>query len=422
MYIGIYVLNSIFAKKNYMYQISELSNGIRLVHKYVDSDVAHCGIIINTGSRDEDENQSGLAHFTEHMLFKGTKHRKTFHILSRLEDVGGEIDAYTSKEETCVTASFLNEFYERAIELLNDVVFNSTFPEREFEREREVIIDEINSYKDSPVDTIYDLFEEMIFPKHPLGRNILGSQKLLKKFKVDEIRTFVAKKYNTDQMVFASIGKIKFDRLQKLCKKYLEQNPANYRNYKRIEFNNKTVFEKKIARKTHQLHCIIGTYAYSYKNPKRLPFFMINNLLAGPGMNSRLNLLLREKKGFSYNIESNYTNYEDTGSFTIYFSSDKNNHEIALELIFKEFSALKSKSLGTLQLNKMKKQLIGQLAIANEIHSNVLMGIGKSVLVYNNVETLKEMYSEIEKVTESDILEVANEILNKDNFSKLIFY
>lgn len=404
-----------------IYQIAELVNGIRIVHKTVDSDVAHCGVFINTGSRDEAENEHGLAHLTEHMLFKGTKHRKTFHVLSRLEDVGGELDAYTSKEETCVTASFLNEYYERSIELLNDVIFNSVFPEKELDREKDVIIDEINSYKDSPIESIYDEFEDLIFPNHPLGRNILGTSKHLKKYKSFDIKNFVSEKYNTDEMVFVSIGKIKFEKLLKLCEKYFGKNSPNYRSHKRKKIDNKIVFTKERKLKTHQSHCIIGNYAYSYREAKRLPLFLINNMLAGPGMNSRLNMILREKKGLSYTVESSYNPYEDIGLFSIYFGSDRNNIEYALELIFKEFDKLRTKSLGTLQISRIKKQLIGQLSIGNEFHSNVLMGLGKSIIAYGQVETLKETISEIEKVSAQDILEVANEILVKEMFSKLLY-
>jgi predicted Zn-dependent peptidase len=387
----------------------------------VYSDVAHCGIIINTGTRDEDKNQHGIAHFTEHMLFKGTKKRKAFHVLSRMEDVGGEIDAYTTKEETCISASFLHEFYERAIELINDVVFNSVFPQKEIEKEREVIIDEINSYKDSPADMIFDDFEELIYPKHSLGRNILGSKKLLEKYTNTDIFKFISEKYNTDQMVFSSIGNIKFEKLLKYCEKYFGSNPANLRNFERLPFTEKIVSKKIVKQHTHQAHCILGTYAYSFCNNKRLPLFMISNMLAGPGMNSKLNMILREKKGLSYNIEANYTPYEDTGNFNIYFGVDKENLNYAIELIFRELNNLKTKALGPMQLSKIKKQLIGQISIGNEIHSNMLLSIGKTYLIYNQIETLKETIKEIEAVTTAQILEVANEIFEHDKFSTLIY-
>ncbi len=405
-----------------MYKTALLENGIRIIHKCVDSDVAHCGIIINTGTRDESNDQYGIAHLTEHMLFKGTKKRKAFHVLSRMEDVGGEIDAYTTKEETCITASFLHEFYERAIELIGDVIFNSTFPGKEIEKEKEVIIDEINSYKDSPSELIFDDFEDLIYPNHPLGRNILGDEKALAKYSDLDIKEFISKKYNTDQMVFCSIGNVKFEKLLKYCQKYFGANPANHRNYKRTKFENQVVVNKKIRKNTHQAHCILGTYAYSFNDKKRLPLFLLSNLLAGPGMNSRLNMILREKRGISYNIESNYSPYEDTGNFNIYFGSDKENIDYAIELIYKEFELLKSKKLGPIQLNKAKKQLIGQIAIGSEIHSNMLLTMGKSYLIYNQVETLKQTIQKIEAVDSGQLLDVANEIFNPDKFSSLIYY
>lgn len=404
-----------------MYGTATLANGIRIIHKSVDSDVAHCGIIINTGTRDEDEKEHGIAHFTEHMLFKGTKKRKAFHVLSRMEDVGGEIDAYTTKEETCISASFLHEFYERAIELMNDVVFNSTFPKKEMDKEREVIIDEINSYKDSPADMIFDEFEDLIYPGHSLGRNILGTKKLLEKYTDDDIIKFISKKYNTDEMVFCSIGNIKFEKLLKYCEKYFGSNPQNKRNFKRIPFTGNVSIERTLKKHTHQAHCILGTYAYSFSNPKRLPLFLISNMLAGPGMNSRLNMVLREKRGLSYNIESSYIPYEDTGNFNIYFGVDKDNLNYSIELIFKELNSLKIKQLGPIQMNKIKKQLIGQISIGNEINSNMLLSMGKTYLIYDQIETLKETIKEIESVNATQILEVANEIFDRDNFSTLIY-
>ncbi|MDD4150390.1 MAG: pitrilysin family protein [Bacteroidales bacterium] len=405
-----------------MYRTAVLDNGIRIVHKSVDSDVGHCGLIINTGTRDEAESQHGMAHLTEHMMFKGTKHRRAFHVLSRMEDVGGEIDAYTTKEETCITASFLHEFYERAIELINDVVFNSTFPEKEIEKEKEVIIDEINSYKDSPSDMIFDDFEDLIYPNHPLGRNILGTKNSLKGLNVSDIKGFINERYNTDQMVFCSIGNIKFEKLLKYCNKYFGNNPANIRGFQRQVFNNKIVENKVLEFNTHQAHCILGTYAYTFNDPKRLPLFLISNLLAGPGMNSRLNMALRERRGISYNIEANYAPYEDTGNFNIYFGSDKENIDFAIELIFKELNLLKDKKLGPVQLNKAKKQLIGQIAIGSEIHSNVLLSLGKSFMIYNQVETVKQTIKEVETVTSEQIQDVANELFDRDKFSSLLYF
>jgi predicted Zn-dependent peptidase len=383
--------------------------------------VAHCGVIINTGTRDEDFNQHGIAHFTEHMMFKGTKKRKAYHVLSRMDDVGGEIDAWTTKEETAISASFLHEFYERAIELMNDVLFHSSFPQKEMEKEKEVIIDEINSYKDSPAENIFDDFEDLIYPGHSLGRNILGTKKLLEKYTDKDIKRFITEKYNTDQMVFCSIGNIKFEKLLKYCNKYFGENPENKRLFLRTPFVGNVAVNKTVKKNTHQAHCILGTYAYPFNDPKRLPLFLLTNMLAGPGMNSRLTMLLREKKGISYNIEANYSPYEDTGNFNIYFGSDKENLELAKSTIFKELDSLKTKNLGPVQMAKVKKQLIGQIAIGSEIHSNVLLSMGKTYLIYNQVETLKETVKEINSVTATQIAEVANEIFDRDKFSTLIY-
>jgi len=404
-----------------VYNTYLLKNGIRIIHKTVDSDVAHCGVIINTGTRDEDVNEHGIAHLTEHMLFKGTKRRRAFHVLSRMDDVGGEMDAWTTKEETCISSSFLIEYYERAIELLNDVIFNSVFPPKEIEKEKEVIIDEINSYKDSPAESIFDDFEDLIYPKHPLGRNILGTKRLLEKYTDTNIKEFISEKYNTDQMVFCSIGKIKFEKLIRFCEKYFGSNPPNYRSFKRSIFSDQIAVNKTIKGKTHQAHVILGTYAYPFSDIKRLPLFLITNLLAGPAMTSRLNMSLREKRGISYNIEANYTPYEDTGNFNIYYGCDKINIELATEIVFKELEILKTNKMGPVQFLKTRKQLIGQIAIGSEINSNMLFSLGKTYLIYNQIETIKETIKEIESVTPMQVMEVANELFHREKFSTLIY-
>lgn len=409
-------------KNHQVYESKTLNNGIRIIHRQVNSDVAHCGILVNVGTRDENEDQIGIAHFTEHLLFKGTSKRRAYHILNRMESVGGEIDAYTTKEETCLMSSFLVEFYERAIELLDDVVFNSTFPQKEIEKERDVIIDEINSYKDSPSDNIFDEFEEYIFENHPLGHNILGTKKSLKKFKTGDFIKFVGENYSTDKIIFCSVGNIEFSKLTKLCEKYIGKHPARTSTTQRLPFRNNIKFEKiqKNAH-THQSNCVLGNYAYSYSNPKRLPLFLLSNILAGPGMNTRLNLSLREHHGLSYNIESNYSTYEDTGLFSIYFSSDKDKVDNAINLIFKELENIKTKKMGTLQLSRAQKQLIGQVAIESEVNSSTLFSMGKSFMIYNKAEGLQETMAMINSITAEQIMEVANEIFDRDKFSTLIY-
>ena len=402
-----------------MYETITLANGIRIIHYRVKSDVAHCCMLMNTGTRDEDERQLGIAHFTEHMLFKGTQKRKAYHLLNRMESVGGEVDAYTTKEETCVSSSFLVEFYERAIELLNDVVFNSVFPQREIEKECDVIVDEINTYKDNPSENIFDEFESSMYANHPLGHNILGTKKSISKFKTADFLDFTKSKYNTDQMVFCSIGDIDFRRLVRLCEKHFGQNAASLRSFSRVPFPDSVKFDKVVKKKGMQANTIIGNYCYSYSNTKRVPMFLVSNILAGPGMNSRLNMQLREHHGLSYNIESNYTTYQDTGLFSIFFSSDHEKVDFAVDMIFRELDNMRNRKMGVLQLSRAKKQLVGQVAIESSSYSNLLFPTAKSFMNYGKAETFKETVALIEAITADDVMEVANEIFVRDKFSSI---
>ncbi len=403
------------------YQTHILKNGIRLIHQQTDRQVAYCAIIINTGTRDELKNEHGLAHFLEHLVFKGTSKRKAYHIISRMEDVGGEIDAYTTKEETCISASFLNKHYDRTIELMSDMIFNSTYPEKELIREQSVVIDEINSYFDSPAELIFDDFEELVFDGHALGRNILGTKKTLKQFNSNSLKQFSNRTHNTDQMVFCSVGNIEFNRLIKSFEKYFGKITTNKRKWTRIPFKKYVPKDKIILKKTHQAHCIIGTTAYDFRNNKQLPFLLLTNLLGGSGLNSRLNLSLREKHGIVYYVESSYTPYYDTGIFTIYFGCDKENLNKSLALIKKEIEKIKNVPLGQMQLKRAKQQMIGQIAISLENPENLLLNLGKSFLLFNKVDSIETVTNRLEKITSSDILKVANEIFKDDKFSTLIY-
>ena len=403
------------------YDSYTLPNGIRLIHKFVPSLVSHCGLLINTGSRDENDQEHGMAHFIEHVFFKGTKKRKTFHILSRLEDVGGQINAYTTKEETCIYAAFLSDYYNRSVELISDIIFNSTFPAKEINKEKEVIIDEINSYKDIPGEMIFDDFEEMVFKNNPLGRNILGTSEKLKSFTKQNIENFIQNNYHTDEMVICSVGNIIFPKLLKLVQKYFEKIPASYRVSQRKKISNYSPNQKTIKKNAHQAHCIIGNIAYDHKDDRRIGLALLNNLMGGPGLNSRLNLSLREKNGFAYNIESNYSPYSDTGLFNIYFSTDKNNLNRSLNIIQKELKLIKSKKLGKLQLQKAKRQITGQLAISSENNENMMLAMAKSHLIYNKFDSIEKISKKIEKITSEQILEIANDILVTDKLSSLIF-
>ena len=398
-----------------------LSNGIRLIHQQTVSPVAHLGVLINTGSRDEAQEEHGLAHFIEHSVFKGTKKRKAFHVLSRIEDVGGELNAYTTKEETTLHSTFLRQDYDRAAELLSDILFNSVYPQKEINREKEVIAEEINSYRDTPSELIFDEFEELVFDGHPIARNILGTTEKIDKFTRDSILNFIENNYHTDQMVISSVGKLKFERLIGYAEKYFGSATAKLRSNSRKPFENYTPATRLEDKDTFQSHCMIGNIAYDVQHPKRIIMVLLNNIIGGPAMNSRLNLALRERRGMAYNVESNYTAYTDTGLFNVYFGTDRENFEKALTLVRKEFKQLRETRLGTSQLNKVKKQMIGQIAVSAESHDDLMLAIGKSYLLYNKVDSLSEVFKKIEAISDSDLLEVANEVLDENRLSTLVY-
>lgn len=398
-----------------------LNNGIRLVHSQTTSEVAHCGIIINAGSRDELPHEHGTAHFIEHMLFKGTTHRKSYHILSRLEDVGGELNAYTTKEETAIHASFLKEHYPRATELLADLLFSSTFPPAEIEKEKEVVIEEINSYLDNPAEYIFDEFEEQVFPDQPIGRNILGSPDTVRSITADSIRQFIKRNYSTSQMVFCSVGAISPKKIIALFEKYFSRIEASNgdRRHKADYRYNPVSIEKKMD--TFQNHCIIGNIGYDLHHSRRMGLFMLNNILGGQGMNSRLNLSLREKRGYAYNVESMYNPYTDTGLVTIYFGTDNRNLGKSISVTHAELDRLRRQPLGTLQLTKAKNQIKGYLARAYENHESLMLSLGKSLLIFDRIDPVQEIFRKIDAVTTSELAETAGIVFDKESLSTLIY-
>jgi predicted Zn-dependent peptidase len=402
-------------------QIFVLKNGIRIIHQETKSPVSHFGVLINTGSRDEEAEEQGIAHFIEHVIFKGTQSRKAYHILNRIEDVGGELNAYTTKEETAVFSTFLSRYYQRSMELISDILINSTFPARELEREKEVVIEEINSYKDNPSELIFDEFEEILFDGHPIARNILGTPELLRSFSKDTILKFMDENYHTDQIVLSSVGNISMNRFIQLAERYFGVIPEKLRTKKRNDIYNYQPEKRIVQKDTFQAHCIIGNLAPDVFSNKRMPMILLNNIIGGPSMNSRLNMLLRERNGMAYNVESNYTSYFDTGAFMVYFGTDKDNIDRALRLISKDFKNIKEKAMGTLQLSRAKKQLIGQLAISTENREDLMLSLGKSLLFFNRVDTMKVIVERIEKISNSEILEVANEVFDEPQRSILIF-
>jgi predicted Zn-dependent peptidase len=403
------------------YNYAQLSNGIRIIHRETAGNVAHCGVAINAGSRDELPTENGIAHFIEHIIFKGTKNRKAFHILSRLENVGGDLNAYTAKEETFIYASFLSNYYERTLELFADILFNSTFPEKEIQKEKDVVLDEINSYKDSPSELIFDEFEELLFKGHPIGGSILGSPETVKSFRREDITRFMQRNYLTNRMVIASVGNIKLEKLVLLAERFFGAAPVINTEVKRETFE-KYAPEFKVETKSNfQVHCVLGNLAYSLKNEKRTALALLNNILGGPGMNTRLNLNIRERYGYCYNIESHYQPFSDSGYFNIYIGTDNGYLDKSIQLIFKELKALREKPLGTLQLHRAKQQIIGQLAISLESKVSEMISIGKSHLFFDEVDTFEIIQQKIDRLTANDLQDVANEIFVQDKFSMLTY-
>ena len=306
-----------FERQLMIYQTHTLSNGIRIIHKPDMSAVAYCGIVINTGSRDEADDEQGMAHFLEHMLFKGTEKRRSGHIINRLEHVGGELNAYTSKEETVVYAGVLKEYFERAMELISDIVLHSNFPQKEIDKEVVIILDEIQSYNDSPSELIYDDFEELLFDNHPIGHNILGKSELLEKYSTEDAFRFVKKHYRPEEIVFFALGDLNFKQLIRWAEKYMHTECAENKVSERISPTSYKPIKKEINKNTHQVHFMMGNRAYDLYHPDRMGMYLLNNILGGPGMNSLLNLSLREKNGLVYNVESSYQPFTDTGMWSV---------------------------------------------------------------------------------------------------------
>jgi predicted Zn-dependent peptidase len=398
-----------------------LPNGMRVIHKEVSRSASHVALVVNAGTRDEKKGEAGVAHFIEHCIFKGTKKRKTFHILNRLERVGGELNAYTTKEETWISASFLERDSSRAIELISDIAFNSTFPEKEIVKERDVILDEIASVLDNPSDVIFDEFEERLFGNHPLGRTILGTADSVRSLGKNEILDFVGRHYCPDQMVFASVGSTPIKKFRKLCEKYLAHPTNNISQLKRKAPKAVPVFDERLEQKNHQVHHLLGGLTVGADHPDKLPLTLIANYLGGPAMNCRLSLNIREKYGMAYHIEAGYSPYQDSGVFSIYFGTDRRHHKRVEELVNKELSLLCDKKLGTMQLHDAKKQLIGQIALNQDSGPAMMTGLAKSFLLYNKVQPLSTFFKSIEDISSEDILRVSNKYISPELLSRLVY-
>lgn len=402
------------------YYVHTLHCGLRIVLQQTNTQVTYAGFAINAGTRDEEETQSGMAHFVEHMLFKGTSRRKAWHILNRMEKVGGDVDAYTNKEETVVYSVFLREHLGRAVDLMADLVLRSTFPQAEIEKEADVIIGEIQSYEDNPAELIYDGFENLIFNGHPLGRNILGSPEALKRYRTADALAFYRKFYVPENMIFFVTGNYEMRQVVKYVEKALDRTPTGSFQVERKPPLRYMARHEREYRNTHQSHVMTGGVAYSGQDPKKTMLYLLANLLGGPGMNSRLNLSLREKRGLVYEVEANCTSYTDTGTFSIYFGCDSEQTERCMDLVGKELKKLCDAPLTTSQLTALKKQTMGQIGVAQDNSENNALGMAKTFLHYNRFITTKEVYENIEKITSSHLMEVANEVGGEANLSSLI--
>ncbi len=404
------------------YQIHTFPNGIRLVHRQViNTKIAHCGIMLDIGSRDENPSQKGLAHFWEHMAFKGTKKRKSYQIINKLDALGGELNAYTTKENICFYASVLSDHTAKAIDLITDITFNSVFPEQQIEKEKNVILEEMAIYRDTPEDAIQDEFDQLVFSGHPLGINILGTRDSVLAFRKNDFLHFIRQNLNTDRLVFTSVSNLPFKKVLKTAEKFLGDIPEISAPRDRQPFKHyvaKTKIEKKHI---HQAHCGIGAIAYNNRDPKRIPLALLLNILGGPAMNSRLNLMLREKHGLVYSIDANYAAYYDTGLMSIFFGTEKQNLHRSVELVLRELKKFTQKPLGTGQLHTAKEQYIGQMAMAEENNASLMLMMGKSLLVHDKIETFEEVSNKFRSLTTDDLYDVANEVFDENNLSFLYF-
>ena len=424
-----------------------LDNGLRIIHLPSDSKVVYCGYQINAGTRNEEPGEEGLAHFCEHVTFKGTERRKAWHILNCLESVGGDLNAYTNKEGTVYYSAILKEHIARAVDLLTDIVFHSVYPQAEIDKEVEVICDEIESYNDSPAELIYDEFENIIFKGSPLGHNILGTAEQVRSFKTEDALRFTRKLYRPDNAIFFAYGDIDFKKLVRLLKKnflseerrvkseettFGDRRESQFNspeaqaqfNIQHSTFNTQHSFEGQtivMQKNTHQAHVMIGTLAYDVNDSRRMPLYLLNNMLGGPGMNAKLNLALREHNGLVYTVESTMVAYGDTGIWSIYFGCDEHDVKRCLRLVRKELDKFMQKPLSEAQLKAAKKQIKGQVGVACDNRENFALDFGKSFLHYGWEKNVDRLYEQVDEITAEQIQAVAQELFDKDRLTTLIF-
>lgn len=384
-----------------------LPNGLRIVHVPTVSQVAYCGLSINAGSRDDLPGKAGLAHFVEHTIFKGTKHRRSWHILNRMERVGGELNAYTTKEGTALYSIFPCEHFERAIELIADLVANSQFPEKELEKEREVVLEEIDSYRDSPMEAVYDDFEDMLFAGSSLGHNILGTERDLENITPEDCRFYLDTQYVPENMVFFAMGNIKTERVFRMAEKYLGVLNHKLERATRTMPVDTPVFRKTVNIDSHQAHTIMGKRIFSMYDERKYAAFLLNNIIGGPGMNSLLNVAIREKRGYVYTVESSLSLLSDCGLFEVYFGSDERHVAPSLKIIGHIIEELVSKPLSEKALLSAKKQYLGQLLVSGENKESMALSIGKSFLFHNCIMSDGELAERINALTPQQLMDCA---------------
>ena len=409
------------------YNTHTLDNGLRIIHLPSDSKVVYCGYQINAGTRDEEPGEEGLAHFCEHVTFKGTERRKAWHILNCLESVGGDLNAYTNKEGTVYYSAILKEHIARAVDLLSDIVFHSVYPQAEIDKEVEVICDEIESYNDSPAELIYDEFENILFKDSSLGHNILGTAEQVRSFTTEDALRFTRKLYRPDNAIFFAYGDIDFKKLVKLVGRALADDDSGKLAAEKLPKNYPSVGEEiagqtiVMQKNTHQAHVMIGTRAYDVNDDRRMPLYLLNNILGGPGMNAKLNLALREHNGLVYTVESTMVAYGDTGTWSIYFGCDEHDIKRCLRLVRKELDRMMEKPLSDSQLKAAKKQIKGQIGVACDNRENFALDFGKSFLHYGWEKNVDRLYEQVDAITAAQIQAVAQELFDKDRLTTLIF-
>lgn len=403
------------------YEIIQLDNGIRIVLHQQQSPITHTCLVVNAGSRDEELGKFGVAHFIEHLLFKKTERRSTNQILNHLEAVGGDLNAYTTKEYTCIHASILKPHLNKAFDLFEDIIFHSTFPAEEMEKEKGVIVDEMASYLDSPEESIMDDFEDLIFKNSGLGHNILGLEKDLLAFQKDDILDFMKANYHTGELVIGITGDYTAKSIERMARKYFEPIPKNtpLRERSTVPFNLSE--HQEIAKPINQVHYMLGSQAYGIRDDRKTGLLLLNNLLGGFGMSSILNLSIREKHGIAYTIESNYALYSDSGLFSIYLGTDEEKVKKAKKLVFKELHKLMDNGISETQLFRAKHKFKGQIALAEENRMSMIIAVAKNVIDYNRIIQLSEVFDNIDQISSAEIKAIAIDLFAEDKLTSLAF-